>query len=114
MLTARSRTAEELGDVSRTDLHGGWHQEGKEFPGVSAGMNALLAASPTSSQLQPRARRGARLVRAPRAGNTASIPHLTFRASSRRRWISPGKGLVGLRISGVVGLCVAVMAEKQN
>lgn len=100
--------------MSRTDLHGGWHQEGREFPGVSAGMNALLATSPASSQLQPRARRGARQVCAPRAGNAASIPYPTFRASSRRRWISPGKGLVGLRISRVVGLCVAVMAEKQN
>lgn len=67
-----------------------------------------------SSQLQPRARCSARRVRVPQAGHPPSILHPASPASSRRRWISPGKALVGSRISGVVGLCVAVTAEKQN
>lgn len=72
-----------------------------EYPGISVGMNALLATLSLP-------------VLAHRASHEVSIPHPASCASSWRRWISQGKGLVGFWISGVVGLCVAVTAEKLN
>ena len=69
-------------------LRAGWHRGGRESPGVPAGMNAVLAASPDSSRLRPRARRGPRQTRAPRAGCAASIPRPASRASSRNHRIT--------------------------